>query len=53
MVNYMWGKDVADALLATDAVSEDCEAVMDALGRVWPLRMPIEFKPIDNPQSPR
>ena len=43
MVNYMWGKDIADALLASEAVSEDCQAVM----RAMPLRMPIEFKPID------
>lgn len=53
MVSYMWGRDVADALLATEAVSEDCEVVTAGLGRICPLRMPIEFKPIDNQQTTR
>lgn len=74
MVSYMRGRDVADALLATEAVSEDCEAVMSEIltyrslpqvgkavsdntiriGRIqFPLRMPIEFKPIDKSQPIR
>lgn len=47
MVSYMWGKDVADALRVEPRGREKFICV------TMPLRMPVEFKPIDKPQNPR